>query len=199
VSSLAKLVLSAAIASAIPMAHAQQAPSPCKVYFAMFQFDTKLGLLPIVAFTRDQSKWFEKRGHKKYPEFCLDGGKATYVMVTARWDEGTSKAVNRTHRAYTTGSTPAVVGTTAAGPDKPSQQVWGTQLSTFVTTWQEEEMEVVRVPHAIVFTFSTKDGKPLAEAEELKPQPICTNLRGLGGSAAKDAFDCTLECLRRLE
>lgn len=196
-SSLARIILLGIIASTIPSADAQQAPQPCKAYFAMFQFDSKLGLLPVVAFTKDQSKWFEKRGRKQYPEFCLDAEKATYVMVTVRWDEQINQSVNRTHTAYTTGPTTAVVGTTAAGPGKPAQPIWGTQLTTFITTWQEREIESTQEPHAVVLTFRPKDGKSLIDAGELESQPICNNLKGVGKDAAKDAFDYTLECLRR--
>lgn len=195
-SSLAKIILLGLIASTFPTANAQQASSPCKAYFVMFQFDSTVGLVPIVAFTKDQSKWFKGRGRKKYPEFCLDADKATYVMVTVRWDEQTSHSINKTHTAYTTGPTTAVVGTTASGPGKPAQPIWGTQLSTFVTTWQKRETETTQEPHAAVLTFRPKDGKSLVDTGELEPQPICNNSKGVGTNAAKNAFDSTLECLR---
>src|SRR6266852_1557382 len=61
---------------------AQQAAGSCSTYFVMYQFDQKLGLILFPALTVDQAKWLEKKGRKKYPSYCVDVDKATYVMVT---------------------------------------------------------------------------------------------------------------------
>ena len=196
-SKFVRLVILGVFASTIPGASAQQAPQPCKAYFVPFVYDSALGLVPVVAFTRDQSRWFKKHGRKQYPEFCVDMDKATYVIVTVRWDEQVSKSVNKTRTAYSTAPTTGVVGTTASGPGKPAQPIWGTQLSTFITTWQETETEVAPEPHATVLTFRPTDGTTLAGAGGLESQPVCNKVKGVGANAAKNALDITLDCLRK--
>lgn len=190
----------ATLAFLLMMSHAvsaQEPPEGCKVYFAMFLYDLDLEISAAPAMDTDQSRWLKGKGGKKYPGFCWDYEKATYVMVTIRWSEKSKREVTKTRRAYTTGPVTEVVGTAASGPGRPSQPIWGTQLRTFVTTWQETEMESVDEPRALVVTFETADGKPLSETTELKPHPACKT-KGAGKNAAKDAFEFTLDHLTRV-
>jgi len=173
---------------------AQQAAGSCSTYFVMYQFDQKLGLILFPALTVDQAKWLEKKGRKKYPSYCVDVDKATYVMVTFRWTEEKQQTSTKTRSAYTRGPVPAVVGLSSSGPGNPAQPIWGTQIATFVTTWQENETEIIPEPHALILTFATKDGKPLSATTELKPEPV-TRVKGVGRKGSKDALETTLEFL----
>ena len=164
----------------------------------MYQFDSELGLLPIPALTKDQHKWLQKKAKKNYPGFCLDAQRATHVMVTIQWTEDKQRTVTRTQHAYTTGPVTSVVGSTAQSLGQPAQPIWGTELKTFVTTWQERETEVVHEPRALILTFETKDGKPLSATSELKPEPT-TRVKGVGRKGAKDALEQTFEFLSLIQ
>ncbi|MGH9816417.1 MAG: hypothetical protein ACRD6I_10105, partial [Candidatus Acidiferrales bacterium] len=59
---------------------AQSKEADCKVYFAMFLYDHDLDIEAAPAMDTDQSKWLKGKGGKKYPGFCWDYEKATYVM-----------------------------------------------------------------------------------------------------------------------
>jgi hypothetical protein len=179
-------------------AAAQQQRQPCTFHFVMYLYDEDLGIASIPAMDSDQAKWLRTTGAKKYPDFCLDPQNASYVMLTMRWSEKKERTVTKTHSATTTGPVPGVVGVTAAGPGKPAEPIWGTQLRTFITTWREKETETVSEAHALVLTFGTKDGTSIAEGVELKPKPTC-QAKGVGSKAARKAFEFTFEYLALLE
>lgn len=187
------VVILALLLAGTTSSQAQTQSQPCVTYFLMYQFDSELGLIPIPALTTDQAKWLQKKAKKKYPGFCLDAERATYVLVTFRWTEERQRTVTRTKSASTTGPVPIVVGVTASGPGRPGQPIWGTEVETFVTTWQEEETQVVHEPHALIFAFETKDGQPLSATSELRS--ALAPVRGVGRTATKHALEQAFEFL----
>jgi len=172
-------------------AFAEQPAQSCSTYLTMYVYDQRVGLILAPGMTSDQSQWFKKKGKKKYPGFCFNTEKATYIMVTVRWTEDQEQTVTRTEHGVTTGQVNTAVGRSSSGPGRPAQPIWGTQLGTFVTTWQAQVNEVVREPHVYVLTFETKDGKPLSPTTELRPDPVIQG-RGVGRNAGRDALEFVL-------
>lgn len=169
-----------------------QQPQQCSTYLTMYVYDERVGLISAPGMTADQHHWYEHTGKKRYPGFCFNTERATFVIVTARWTEQHVRTETRTESAITTGPVTTVVGQSPSGPGQPSQPIWRTQLSTFVTTWQRHVNEVVLEPHAVVLVFETKDGKPLSPTTELRPDPVL-QAKGLGKNAGRDALEFVLK------
>ena len=68
----------------------------------------------------------------------------------------------------------------------------GSQLGTWITTWQTQVDEVVKEPYALIFIFETSDGKPLSATSELRLAPIL-QAKSIGANASGDAMEFILE------
>jgi hypothetical protein len=167
---------------------AQQPPRTCSTFLTMYVYDEKLGLILAPGMTSDQSRWFESKGKKTYPDFCFSSVRATYVVVTVRWTENQQRTVTKTESATTTGPVTTVAGLSSSGPGQPAQPIWRTELGSFLTTWQTRVNEVVREPHAFVLVYETKDGKPLSDTTELRSEPVL-QAKGVGRNAGRDALE----------
>jgi len=186
--SMLPVVISILLLLCPPSGHGQQSSGSCKAYLTMYVYDENLGLILAPGMTADQSKWFEKKGKKKYSGLCLSRDLATYVLVTVRWTQSTQQTVPTTKSALTTGPVTSVEGMTSGGPGQPAEPIWRTQLGTFVTTWQENETRAIREPHALILVFQTKDGNRLSQTSELRRDPILT-AKGIGREGARDALE----------
>ena len=173
-------------------AFAQKPTMPCDTYFTMYVWDQRVRLILAPGMTTDESHWFQSKGKKKYPNFCISTARATYVMVTFRWTEDRQRAVTRTESAVTTGPVTTVVGQSSSGPGQPAQPIWGTQLGTLVTTWSREVNETVPEQHSLVLVFETKDGRPLSPTTELRSDPVL-RATGVGRNAGRDALEFVLK------
>lgn len=171
---------------------AQQPASTCKTLFVPYVLDEHLGLLPLPGWTSDQGRWFNKKGQKKYPMFCVDGEEARYVFVTARWTVPVQRTTDKTRTAYATGPVTSVIGITGSSPGHPGQPIWATQVSTFVTTWQEQQTEIVHEPRALLVVFEVESSEPLSSGTQLRPQPIIQAV-GTGRNAGRDALQFVLK------
>lgn len=173
-------------------AFARKSTMPCDTYFTMYVWDQRMGLILAPGMTTDESRWFQSKGKKKYPNFCISTARATYVMVTFRWTEDRQQTVTRTESAVTTGPVTIVVGQSSSGPGQPAQPIWGTQLGAFVTTWSTEVNEIVHQPHSLVLVFETKDGRPLSPTTKLRSDPVL-QAKGAGRNAGRDALEFVLK------
>ncbi len=188
-----KFGIAAAVFFAITAPTFPQQPAPtCSMYFTMYVYDQRVGLILAPGMTSDQSQWFHNTAKKKYSGFCTNTQKATYVMVTVRWTENQERTVTKTESAVTTGPVLGVVGQSSNGPGQPAQPIWGTQLGTFVTTWTRQMKETVREPQAVVLVFETQDGNPLSPGTELRPEPVIQG-KGVGKNAGRDALEFVLK------
>jgi hypothetical protein len=158
----------------------------------MYVYDEKLGLILAPGMTSDQSRWFESKGKKTYPDFCFSSDRATYVVVTVRWTENQRRTVTKTESATTTGPVTTVAGLSSSGPGQPAQPIWRTELGSFLTTWQTQVNEVVREPHVFVLVYETKEGKPLSDTTELRSEPVL-QAKGVGRNAGRDALEFVLK------
>ena len=174
------------------VAQPQQQPMTCSTRLTMYLYDQNAGLIMAPGMTTDQAKWFDKKGKKKYREFCFDPGKASYVMVTIRWTEDKRQTTEKTKSAYTTGPVNVVSGLSSSAPGQPAVPIWRTQLGTFVTTWQEKQTEIIPERHALILVFETKDTLPLSATSELRSDPVF-KAKGVGKDAAGNALQFVLE------
>jgi hypothetical protein len=185
-------IIAALLVAGTASAFAQEPAPPCNTYFTMYVFDQRIGLILAPGMTSDQSQWFYSKAKKKYPGFCTNTERATYVMVTFRWTENQERTVTKTESAVTTGPVTTVVGQSGGGPGQPAQPIWQTQLGTFVTTWKTQVNEIVHEPHAYILVFETKDGNPLSPKTELKKDPVL-QAKGVGRNAGRDALEFVLQ------
>jgi len=182
----------ALLLAGIAPVYAQEPGQPCNTYFTMYVYDQRIGLILAPGMTSDQSQWFLNKAKKKYPRFCANTQRATYLMVTFRWAENQEQTATRTESAVTTGPVTTVVGQSSSGPGQPAQPIWRTQLGTFVTTWKTQVNEVVQEPHAQILVFETKDGNPLSPTTQLRLAPVL-EAKGVGKYASRDALEFVLQ------
>jgi len=169
----------------------------CEAYFTAWRiWDPDLGLIPNM--TREQTKWWKKKGQHKYPEVCQDMQKATFLVLTVQWTDEQKKSVMRRHAATTTGPVTTIVGMTGSGPGQPAQPIYGAQMQTFVTSWWEREVETHNETHAAVLLFRTKDGKPVQSGGELQLMASPKGIQLTGPSASKTALEWIVDSISEI-